>query len=697
MDKCQKCFKRAIKACDGFGTFITFRINDDIEYKSLIGGVSTILFVIITVVYTTYCCLGFFSRSNVDFIFTNKIVESDPYINLTDCHFNLAFGVQYSEDAVSAVEDTSKFFVYKMNIVEWVGEDDFQPYPFSFKKCETSDFYNLVDNAFETNDLKGYLCPNFNNNSNFTLAGLYTDYYFKFIELEIRLSQYALEHMNDVIDYMSEKPLEMAVFFLDSAIDYENRKEAIPSFINYSIKVIDFDFVKTTELFISSLEFKNDDNLLFDNTKLTVDAMFDHSLDSFRYVSDRVDQQEDLVGRYIIKASPKIIQVSRQYQKFPSFLADLTSLLEEILILMLLVVNFVERKAVDHKLIEKMLKFRGSKYYDIDYLINVFNKDKISNKITDMIEKQNLKIIRKNNVVSNRKSIMILLNNKQNNNINNPLQNNNGIINDHHEEVKSNNNFLIDKKTQNENNIIYSESDYGSHRSSEGNDSVTNKKGNFNEKQELDFKYYNEDELNQNIKIQSNSLSSKKNSIYYKNEEILNEKKSLSSKTIHPFDEVSSYNDKNNNALENDNNGKEYPNLNICSILYATLCFWTSKKQKRRHRVISRAEEKIHYYLDIYTYIKKMQEIDLLKYCLFDEDQSTLFKFLSKPPIKLGAGPLGLYKEFEEQQVNYKKLDKPEIDALYHSYTTLRDKDEVSFEDLKLLRLVTAEIKFLET
>ena len=94
MDKCQKCFKRAIKACDGFGTFITFRINDDIEYKSLIGGISTILFVIITVVYTTYCCLGFFSRSNVDFIFTNKIVESDPYINLTDCHFNLAFGVQ---------------------------------------------------------------------------------------------------------------------------------------------------------------------------------------------------------------------------------------------------------------------------------------------------------------------------------------------------------------------------------------------------------------------------------------------------------------------------------------------------------------------------------------------------------------------------------------------------------------------------
>ena len=50
MEKCQKCFKGAIKACDGFGTFITFRINDDIEYKSIIGGCSTILFVIITII-----------------------------------------------------------------------------------------------------------------------------------------------------------------------------------------------------------------------------------------------------------------------------------------------------------------------------------------------------------------------------------------------------------------------------------------------------------------------------------------------------------------------------------------------------------------------------------------------------------------------------------------------------------------------
>ena len=675
MEKCQKCLKSAIKACDGFGTFITFRINDDIEYKSLIGGCSTILFVIITVIYTTYCCSGFFSRKNADFIFTNKIVQTDPQINLTSSHFNVAFGVQYSEDAMSAIENTSLYFTYKMNIVEWVGDDDLIAYPFSFKQCEASDFYNVVDEAFENNDIGQYICPDFFNKSNFTLEGLYTDYYFKFIELEIRLTEYALSNLDEVEEVMKENPLEMAIFFLDSAIDYENRKDAIPSFINYSYKVIDFDFVKTTEIFISSLEFQNDDNLLFDNSKLTIDAMFDHSLDSFRYVPDRSDQEETLVGKFIIKASPKIIQVNRQYQKFPSFLADLTSLLEEILVLMLLFVNFVERKAVDHKLINKMLKFRGSKYYDIDYLINVFNKDKISNKVTEMIQKQNLKIERKNNVRTTRRSILLLLNNKK--------------TTDTLEYQKTPDEAKSNDYLRNENNVIYSENNSINNSS---NDIRHN--ANKNNKQHLDFNYEIDDELNQNIQIQSNSLSSKKNSIYYKNDEFINEKKQLSTKTIQGFDDISSTTIP--PTIERTNSSKlEYSNMGIMSIIWASMCFWTSKKQKRRHRLISKAEMKIHYYLDIYTYIKKMQEIDLLKYCLFDEDQSTLFKFLSKPPIQLGTGPLGLYKEFEESQVNYKKLDKPEIDALYHSYKTIRDKEEITFEDLKLLRLVTAEIKFL--
>ena len=669
MEKVGKCIKKGIKQCDAFGTFISFRINEDLEYKSMIGGISTILFVIATLIYVFYNSYNFLSRSNVDFIFTNKILETGPFVNLTSSQFNIAFGIQFSDTDIEAetpaLSHMKDYFTYKMTMTEWVGVDDIFEYQFGFKNCEKSDFYNIVDDAFDTNLLGALLCPVFNSTTNYTIEGTYTDYFYKFIELEVNLSEKGLEEKDEVRRIMETTPMEMAIFWLDTGIDYENRGNAMPSFINYSYKSIDFDFTKTTELFISTIEFKNDDNLMWDNTKTTLDAMLDRSVDSFRLINDRVRLNEYCIGKFEIKASSKVIQVSRKYQKFPSFIADLTSLLEEILVLLMIMVNFVERKAVDHKLIEKMLKFRGSKYFDVDYLINVFNKDRISNGIMDMIEKQNLNIERKNNIATQRKSIMVLLNNRKEET--HKLKNR--LSSFKFDDQKSNNKFLepIDSHDEEEEN--QSEMPYSSIK----NESRNNKKYNTN------------DELNRNIEMISNSLSSKKNSVYYKNDE----------------ETETSQNGPKTNTIslsKSENLEETYKTLNICSIIWASMCFWTSRKQKKRNLIIEQAEKKIHYYLDIYTYIKKMQEIDIIKYSLYDEDQLTLFKFLSKPPVKMGINSfgVGIYKEFEETQHNYTRIGKKEIDLLFKAYNTIRNKEEISFEDLKLLRLVKAEVDFLK-
>ena len=96
---------------------------------------------------------------------------------------------------------------------------------------------------------------------------------------------------------------------------------------------------------------------------------------------------------------------------------------------------------------------------------------------------------------------------------------------------------------------------------------------------------------------------------------------------------------------------KDFANLNIFQIFFSSLFFCVSKKNYRRYQIFRNAEKKIHYYLDIFTYVKKMQEIDLLKYCLFDEEQLNLFEFLSKPPYKFTEiDNYNIYKEFEDKQ-----------------------------------------------
>ncbi len=86
MGNCFKIIKKVIKKFDYFGTFITFRINDEIEYKSIIGGLTSIIFLILAILYTIYVGIPFIKRENIDFIFSNKIIETQPFLFLRILH-----------------------------------------------------------------------------------------------------------------------------------------------------------------------------------------------------------------------------------------------------------------------------------------------------------------------------------------------------------------------------------------------------------------------------------------------------------------------------------------------------------------------------------------------------------------------------------------------------------------------------------
>ena len=93
-----------------------------------------------------------------------------------------------------------------------------------------------------------------------------------------------------------------------------------------------------------------------------------------------------------------------------------------------------------------------------------------------------------------------------------------------------------------------------------------------------------------------------------------------------------------------------------------------------------------------------MQEVDLLKYTTLDYDQSILFNFLSTPPVRINDKNKGIYNEFMINQTrgdSSRKLDKPQIDKMYKTYKRISEKNNLNFEDVKLMRLVHAEIEYL--
>ena len=740
MVSCQKVFRKIIKECDLFGTLITFQINNDFDYKSVVGGVSTIFFLIIALTYIFYMGIRFILRYEVNFIYSNKILDHGPFIDLENNNFKFAFGVQYVDNASSACYDTNKYFYYVLNSIVWLGEGEKQFTTIKYKECEENDFPSDVSTQFHENELDEMYCPLLNDSINFTLDGLYTDYYYKYLRIDIKLTEYALKNLNEVRSFLEKNPIEAAIYFVDTAIDYSSRKNYLPSYINYIYKIVDLDFEKTTQILISSVQFSNDENLIISNAKTKNDSMYDNSLDTFRYIRDRIELEEKNIFKFVIKASSRIIQLSRSYQKLPSFIADVSGILEEFLALLFLFVNLIERKAVDKKLIQRMLKFNGSKYYNIKYMNEIFTIDNFDNNIKNLINKQNLTIMRDGtgNIVSPRKSVMNLLVQRKNipfvrnrlskNSIkgllninNNELKNNNNLndiesiqskesesnktnnlikneLNNNildSERIKINNsindkNFLnLTDDNNDENNIINSISSYNSN----DKDFHIKNKNNFFPKINA-YIYNNKNKLKKKINLDNkNKLDNLK--ITEDNNNGLKKEKNKLNSELNISDNLTNKNIKKKLLLVNNKDDENLGKLTTLDYLIASYCNCCSKKQKRRNYLLKKCEGKIHYYLDIYTYIKKMQEIDLLKYCLFDQNQLKLFKYLSTPPVKLSEKNIGIYQEFEEQQINYSKIEKQKIDDLYNTYKEMAKKKDITFEDIKLMRLVNAELDYL--
>ena len=669
--KCCKTIKKIIKECDCFGTFISFRINDDIEYKSLIGGFSTIIFTTFALAYTLYVSYYFISRKNVDLIYSNKIIQSNPQVNLTQLEFNFGFGLQYQSDGESAVN--LKYFKYNLSLCSWTDDEQLVYTNIPYRLCEKKDFFNIVNESFDIVGLGDMLCPELSN-INFTLSGTFMDYFYQFIELNIELTNYALENKEEAKNFIINNPLEMAFFFLDNAIDYESRKNTLPIYLNYLFKAMDFEFQKTTEALISKIEFSNDENIIFNNPKMSYGATLDSHFDSFHKITDK--QGDNLIGQLLIKASPKVIQLSRTYEKLPSFIADLSGILEEILIITLFLVNIIERQAIDNKLIHTMLKYKGSKHFDIDYFVSLYKKNKIYSNVMEIIKRPELTIEKgtSGKIRSPRKSVMTLLDNKS--------IKRSGNLNIFHLENNSNNYLNYDdlKLNANENNS----------RLHSKNIEVTLKERDNFELLNKEQKYKKESFSIESISSITEDRNKNQNDSLEKNDdERLSQSKNsnrLSSQNS-TLQEIKKENDKLKDIKLGD--------IGIMKSLYKKLCK-CFKNNKLEYEFIKSAEDKIHYYFDVYTYIKNMQTVDLLTYSLFNKDQIILFDYLAKPPLRTNLQSNEIYNEFDERQITYKKVGKEEINKLYEAFNNIRNKEEILFEDLKLMRLVNAEIRLFD-
>jgi hypothetical protein len=93
--------------------------------------------------------------------------------------------------------------------------------------------------------------------------------------------------------------------------------------------------------------------------------------------------------------------------------------------------------------------------------------------------------------------------------------------------------------------------------------------------------------------------------------------------------------------------------------------------------------------------MKKMQELDIIKYLLLDKNTLQLVNFISKPCISLGSKSLedSEYKQFFETIENGKSVNHQNIDDLKKCYDNILAKKDISYLESRIIQLFDLQIE----
>ena len=77
----------------------------------------------------------FVLRKNIDFIFSKKTINEQPFLDLGRIGYRFAFGLQYMEDDSSAISNISKYFNYSIREVQIFNSKIYQETPIQIELC----------------------------------------------------------------------------------------------------------------------------------------------------------------------------------------------------------------------------------------------------------------------------------------------------------------------------------------------------------------------------------------------------------------------------------------------------------------------------------------------------------------------------------------------------------------------------------
>ena len=131
----------------------------------------------------------------------------------------------------------------------------------------------------------------------------------------------------------------------------------------------------------------------------------------------------------------------------------------------------------------------------------------------------------------------------------------------------------------------------------------------------------------------------------------------------------------------------------IIELLFVFICPYCSwEKLRLKNILLAKARKKLYYQMDILTYLKNMQLLELLNYILLNSQESAILKVLAKPSISL-VNRIDIYEQIH-QRCNV-DLNEEEMKEFISSMKYLYDKKNKTPQEERLYKIASIELQNL--
>ena len=607
-DETPKCKSKFLQKFDLFSVKYGFRINEQNGYRSNLGGLIFIIYLIFTIIHFSLSFNYFWNGKDYSINFSiTKSNENEMDLKMN----NFSFGFKKK---FSFIKDFVQFEVIYQN-----GTTSSKK--INYYNCTIKDFpmSNKTFTNFRKLDLKTYQCFNF---ENLKISGETYDDNDKNISIVmyLKFNSSSWEKIQKKFTKKNIRENAFRVIWIDKSIKVDKNENPSQNLFMAQSVYLEINKTKQLDVFVSKMDFSDDNNIFYPQKIITnlslVDRIKENSYYSFL---KKTDSNKNIFKLNLIKVnllfSQKTIKLERKYKKLSEFLAEFGSINSNFLLLLTIFANFINEFWAQQKLINRLFKFREHLKVNNPNEINVIKTNFRKNTLDHNDSFDSNKIISPNK-----------------NEIGNSFQS-----------FKEELDIFPDPKK--EKPIQYSIE-------------MSNKKEKITPIQ-----------INLEIEQRGKSLPHSNSIKIPANDDKLKELEKIVLKMKKPI-------------------------IFSCYDVILRSCCFISNNLKLKNELYEKALKKTNNYLDIVTYLKKMQEIDILKYLVLDKDQVKLFNFLTIPSISVNSIDSDDYhKNFLKTNVSNLKLDNMEIHELIKTYSSIKNKnDELNH---RLLKLFDHELDYL--